>query len=105
MELIKTPIEGLWVIQPKIFFDPRGYFFESYNKEIFDKKLPPVLFVQDNQSESQKGVLRGMHFQSPPHEHFKLVYCLAGKVLDAIVDLRQVRRDSGSCSGFSYSAL
>lgn len=88
MEVIKTSIEGLIEIVPPVFGDERGYFFESYNQEKFDKILPGVRFLQDNQSFSTKGVLRGLHFQKPPHAQGKLVRVVTGKVLDVAVDLR-----------------
>jgi dTDP-4-dehydrorhamnose 3,5-epimerase len=89
MELINTGIEGLWVINPKVFADPRGYFFESYNKELFVKNGLDLTFVQDNQSLSHKGVLRGLHFQNPPFAQGKLVRVITGAVLDVAVDIRK----------------
>lgn len=88
MEVIKTSIDGLIEIIPPVFGDERGYFFESFNQEKFDKILPGVNFLQDNQSFSTKGVLRGLHFQKPPHAQGKLVRVVTGKVLDVAVDLR-----------------
>lgn len=89
MKIIKTSINGLVVIEPKIFYDSRGYFFESYNQYQFLKKLGDFNFVQDNESKSSKGVLRGFHFQKPPYEQAKLVRCIKGKVLDIALDLRK----------------
>lgn len=89
MELINTGIEGLWVIQPKVFADARGYFFESYNKELFSKNNLNLDFVQDNQSLSHKGVLRGLHFQNPPYAQGKLVRVITGAVYDVAVDIRK----------------
>jgi dTDP-4-dehydrorhamnose 3,5-epimerase len=89
MELINTGIEGLWVIQPKVFADARGYFFESYNKELFAKNNLNLDFVQDNQSLSHKGVLRGLHFQNPPYAQGKLVRVITGGVYDVAVDIRK----------------
>jgi len=89
MELIKTPIEGLVVLQPKIFHDGRGHFYESYNREVFSKLGLDYDFVQDNQSLSQKGVLRGLHFQNPPHAQAKLVRVIKGAALDVAVDIRK----------------
>lgn len=89
MEVIKTAIEGPVIIKPKVFRDQRGYFFESYNKENFDRFVAPVDFVQDNQSMSTYGVMRGLHFQRPPHTQAKLVRCIKGTVLDVAVDLRK----------------
>lgn len=89
MELIDTGIEGLWVIKPKVFADARGYFFESYNKELFAAKGLHLDFVQDNQSLSNKGVLRGLHFQNPPYAQGKLVRVITGSVYDVAVDIRK----------------
>lgn len=89
MELIHTGIEGLWVIKPKVFADTRGYFFESYNKELFTKNGLNLNFVQDNQSLSHRGVLRGLHFQNPPFAQGKLVRVITGAVLDVAVDIRK----------------
>lgn len=88
MNIIKTDIEGVLILEPRIFRDSRGYFFESYNKEVFDKEVGPVDFVQDNESCSSYGVMRGLHFQLPPHTQAKLVRCVRGRVLDVAVDLR-----------------
>lgn len=89
MELINTGIEGLWVIKPKVFADSRGYFFESYNKELFEKSGLNLNFVQDNQSLSHSGVLRGLHFQNPPFAQGKLVRVITGAVYDVAVDIRK----------------
>lgn len=89
MEVIKTDIEGVLILKPKVFEDARGYFFESYSKRIFDKEIGPVDFVQDNESCSVKGVMRGLHFQRPPFTQAKLVRCVRGRVLDVAVDLRK----------------
>ncbi len=89
MEVIETGLEGLVVIKPKIFEDDRGYFFESYNKNTFTNSGLNLDFVQDNQSLSQKGVLRGLHFQNPPHAQGKLVRVINGAVLDIAVDIRK----------------
>lgn len=89
MQIIPTPIEGLVIIQPNVFKDSRGYFFESYNKEAFQKQGIHTDFLQDNESCSQKGVLRGLHFQHPPHAQVKLVRVIAGAVLDVAVDIRK----------------
>lgn len=89
MELINTGIEGLWVIKPKVFADARGYFFESYNKDLFTSKGLDLNFVQDNQSLSHKGVLRGLHFQNPPYAQGKLVRVITGAVYDVAVDIRK----------------
>lgn len=88
MEVIKTGIEGVVVIEPRVFTDARGYFFESYSKREFDEKVAKVDFVQDNESRSSRGVMRGLHFQRPPFTQAKLVRCVRGAVLDVAVDLR-----------------
>jgi len=89
LKVEQTSIEGLVVIEPEIFYDSRGYFFESYNQNLFIKKLGDFKFVQDNESKSFKGVLRGFHFQKPPFEQAKLVRCIEGEVLDVALDLRK----------------
>ena len=89
MKVEQTSIEGLVVVEPEIFYDSRGYFFESYNQNLFIKKLGDFKFVQDNESKSSKGVLRGFHFQKPPFEQAKLVRCIEGEVLDVALDLRK----------------
>lgn len=88
MEIIKTNIEGVFVIEPKVFRDERGYFFESFSQREFEKIAGPVTFVQDNESMSSYGVVRGLHFQLPPYTQAKLVRCVRGTVLDVAVDLR-----------------
>lgn len=89
MEVIKTAIEGLYIIEPRIFNDARGYFFESYSRREFDEKVGVINFVQDNESCSTRGVIRGLHFQLPPYSQAKLVRCTKGAVLDVAVDLRK----------------
>lgn len=96
MQVIKTPISDLLIVQPAIFEDARGYFFESYNKRIFSGIGLNMEFVQDNQSLSNKGVLRGLHFQSPPHAQGKLVRVIKGAVLDVVVDIRKNSATYGS---------
>lgn len=88
MEFEKTTIEDLLIIKPRVFSDERGYFYESYNKAVFKKNGLDLNFIQDNQSLSQKGVLRGLHFQTPPFEQGKLVRVIQGSVLDVAVDIR-----------------
>jgi dTDP-4-dehydrorhamnose 3,5-epimerase len=88
MPFMTTPIPGLLVFEPKIFADSRGYFFESYNANIFKQEGIDVLFVQDNQSSSGYGVIRGLHYQLNPHAQTKLVRVLAGSILDVAVDMR-----------------
>lgn len=90
MNIIKTEIEGVFVIEPKIFGDERGYFFESFNaKEFAEKTGLNINFVQDNESKSKYGVLRGLHFQKPPYTQSKLVRVVSGRVLDVAVDIRK----------------
>ena len=89
MELIKTTIKDLLVIKPKVFGDDRGYFFESWSKAAFEKNGLNLDFVQDNQSLSSKGVLRGLHFQNPPFAQGKLVRVIKGSVMDVAVDIRK----------------
>ncbi|MBD5419077.1 MAG: dTDP-4-dehydrorhamnose 3,5-epimerase [Bacteroides sp.] len=89
MEVIKTDIEGVVILKPRIFNDSRGYFFESFNKKEFEEKVGKVEFVQDNESKSSRGVMRGLHFQRPPHAQAKLVRCVRGRVLDVAVDIRK----------------
>ena len=91
MEIIETKISGLMIVKPVVFKDDRGYFFESYNEEKFINAGINIRFVQDNESKSQKNVLRGLHFQNPPFEQGKLVRVIKGSVLDVAVD---IRRDS-----------
>lgn len=89
MEIIKTAIEDVVILKPRVFNDSRGYFFESYSKREFDNMVAPINFVQDNESMSTYGVVRGLHFQLPPHTQSKLVRCVKGAVLDVAVDLRK----------------
>lgn len=89
MQIEKTEIEGLLIIRPKVFEDDRGHFFESFNKNIFFKNGLSLEFVQDNQSLSNKNVLRGLHFQSPPYAQGKLIRVIKGSVLDVAVDIRK----------------
>lgn len=88
IEVIKTDIEGVCIIRPKVFEDARGYFLESFSKKEFEEKVAKVDFVQDNESMSSYGVMRGLHFQAPPYTQAKLVRCVKGRVLDVAVDLR-----------------
>jgi dTDP-4-dehydrorhamnose 3,5-epimerase len=99
MKINPTPISGLLIVQPTVFEDTRGYFFESYNKKQFVDAGIDVEFVQDNQSLSQAGVLRGLHFQHPPYEQGKLVRVINGAVLDVAVDIRK----NSSTYGESFS--
>jgi len=85
----KFDIEGLALIEPRVFEDERGYFFESYNQDFFNREVADVQFLQDNQSLSAKGVLRGLHFQAPPYDQGKLVRVIKGAVIDVAVDIRK----------------
>ena len=101
MDVLRTKIEGVIIIDPKVFKDTRGYFFESFSQREFDEKVLPLLqpsslilqpsirFVQDNESKSSYGVMRGLHFQRPPYTQSKLVRCVKGAVLDVAVDIRK----------------
>ena len=89
MEVIKTALDGVVVIEPRLFEDARGYFFESFSQREFDEKVGKVVFVQDNESKSSYGVMRGLHFQRPPFTQSKLVRCVKGAVLDVAVDIRK----------------
>lgn len=89
MEVIKTSIDGVVIIEPLIFKDARGYFFESFSQREFNEKVRPITFVQDNESQSSYGVMRGLHFQCPPFSQSKLVRCVKGAVLDVAVDIRK----------------
>lgn len=94
MKIIETKLDGLLILEPKVFGDARGYFFESFSQREFDEKVAPILghkinFVQDNESMSRYGVMRGLHFQSPPYTQSKLVRCVKGVVLDVAVDIRK----------------
>lgn len=89
MEVVKTALDGVVVIEPRVFTDGRGYFMESYSQREFDEKVRPVTFVQDNESQSKYGVLRGLHFQTGIHAQSKLVRVIEGTVLDVAVDIRR----------------
>ncbi len=89
MKVIQTPIEGLVLIEPRIFNDERGYFFESFSERHFEEQVRSCNFVQDNESKSSFGVLRGLHFQRPPHAQSKLIRVVRGRVLDVAVDIRK----------------
>ena len=94
MTIHKTDIQGLLILEPRVFNDPRGYFFESFSQRDFDAQVTPLLghsvhFVQDNESMSSYGVMRGLHFQRPPFTQAKLVRCVLGRVLDVAVDIRE----------------
>ena len=94
MNIIQTDIEGLLILEPRVFQDARGYFFESFSQRDFDAQVAPLLghtvnFVQDNESMSSYGVVRGLHYQNPPYTQAKLVRCVQGRVLDVAVDIRK----------------
>ena len=103
MEIIKTPIEGLLVLEPRVFRDARGYFVETYNKKRYREAGIDAQFVQDNQSCSSYGVVRGLHFQKPPYAQAKLVCCTVGRVLDVAVDLRPESPTYGQWYGVELS--
>ena len=88
MKFTKSIIQGIVVIEPSVLVDQRGYFLESFNKNVFEKAIGKVSFVQDNESRSSKGVLRGLHYQKPPFAQAKLVRCVEGEILDIAVDIR-----------------
>ena len=89
MKFIKTAIADVYVLEPSVFGDDRGYFLESFNLQEFEENIGPIKFIQDNESKSSKGVLRGLHFQKPPFNQAKLVRCIEGRVLDVTVDIRK----------------
>lgn len=89
MNVIQTDLDGVVIIEPTVFGDSRGYFFESFSQQEFEKKVRKINFVQDNESLSSYGVVRGLHFQMPPFAQSKLVRCVRGKVLDVAVDIRR----------------
>ena len=89
MEIINTALEGVVIIEPRVFNDSRGYFFESFSQREFDEKVRPIQFVQDNESMSTYGVIRGLHYQRMPYTQSKIVRCVKGRVLDVVVDIRK----------------
>lgn len=95
MKIIETPLDGLLIIEPTVFEDERGYFYESYNKPKFLDKGISDQFIQDNQSLSKKNVLRGLHFQNPPYAQAKLITVIKGSVLDVAVDIRKESKTYG----------
>lgn len=104
MNVIKTDIEGVVIIEPNVFGDERGYFFESFSQKEFEEKVCKTVFVQDNESRSTKGVLRGLHFQKPPHCQSKLVRVVEGEVLDVAVDIRKGSPTFGKYVAVNLSA-
>ena len=103
MKINKTFIKDLLIIEPQLFNDDRGFFYESYNKNKLDKYIN-IVFVQDNESKSKKGVIRGLHFQRPPFEQIKLVRCVSGKILDVAVDLRTNSKTYGKSLSLELSS-
>lgn len=104
MNVIKTVIPDVFIFEPKVFGDERGFFFESFNQKLFEEAVGyPVTFVQDNHSKSSKGVLRGLHYQLPPHAQGKLVRCVAGEVFDVAVDIRKSSPTFGQWVGVHLS--
>jgi dTDP-4-dehydrorhamnose 3,5-epimerase len=104
MNVIKTVIPDVLIFEPKVFGDERGFFFESFNQKLFEEAVGyPVTFVQDNHSKSSKGVLRGLHYQLPPHAQGKLVRCVAGEVFDVAVDIRKSSPTFGQWVGVHLS--
>ncbi|NLJ00767.1 MAG: dTDP-4-dehydrorhamnose 3,5-epimerase [Bacteroidales bacterium] len=89
MEVKQTAIEGVWIIKPKVFTDKRGYFVETFSRQRYEEIMSNTVFVQDNESGSMRGVVRGLHFQKPPYAQSKLVRAVMGEVLDVAVDLRE----------------
>ncbi len=104
MNVIKTALPDVLIFEPKVFGDERGFFFESFNHKLFEEAVGyPVTFVQDNHSKSSKGVLRGLHYQLPPHAQGKLVRCVAGEVFDVAVDIRKSSPTFGQWVGVHLS--
>lgn len=104
MNIIKTAISDVLIFEPKVFGDERGFFFESFNHKLFEEAVGyPITFVQDNHSKSSKGVLRGLHYQLPPHAQGKLVRCVAGEVFDVAVDIRKSSPTFGQWVGVHLS--
>lgn len=104
MGFVSTYIPGVLIFEPKVFGDNRGYFYESYNASLFEKEGITTKFVQDNQSSSSYGVIRGLHFQLPPHSQVKLVRVLSGEILDVVVDLRKGSPTYGRSLSIKLSA-
>ena len=103
MKINKTFIKDLLIIEPQLFKDERGFFYESYNKNNLDKVVN-VVFVQDNESKSKKGVIRGLHFQKPPYAQTKLIRCISGSILDVVVDLRTNSKTYGKSFSIELSS-
>ena len=105
MNLVKTEIKDLVILEPTIFEDERGYFMESYNMQKTNTLLGGINFVQDNESLSTRGVLRGLHFQKPPFAQAKLIRCIVGEILDVVVDLRENSSSYGSVKSIILSSV
>lgn len=103
MNLLNTPIPGLFVVEPLVHSDKRGYFMESFKSDLFHEKFPGLQFIQDNESKSTKGVLRGLHYQRPPYDQTKLVRAICGEVYDVAVDLRKASDTYGKHYGVILS--
>ena len=104
MKFIKTEISGLYILEPLVYGDNRGYFLESFNLEKFKKNVCPINFVQDNESKSVRGVIRGLHFQKPPFQQAKLVRCIEGSIIDIAVDIRKGSKTYGKHLSIEISA-
>ena len=104
MKLIPTTIPDLFIVEPKVFIDSRGYFFESYSYREFEKNQLNYHFIQDNQSKSSYGVIRGLHYQLNPHSQAKLIRVLTGTIYDVVVDIRKNSPTFGKWEGFELSS-
>jgi dTDP-4-dehydrorhamnose 3,5-epimerase len=104
MNIVETGFDGLVVLEPKVIEDPRGYFMESYRYDVLKSKGINIHFVQDNQSKSRRGVLRGLHYQNAPHQQTKLIRVLSGEILDVVIDLRKSKATFGKSFTIALSA-
>ena len=104
ISVIDTKLDGVKLIEPHVFGDDRGFFMESWNQRDFNNQVKEVYFVQDNHSRSKKGVVRGLHFQLPPHAQSKLVRCVVGSIYDVAVDIRKSSPTFGQWVGYELSA-
>jgi dTDP-4-dehydrorhamnose 3,5-epimerase len=104
MNIVETGFDGLVVLEPKVIEDARGYFMESYRYDVLKSKGIDIHFIQDNQSKSRKGVLRGLHYQNTPHQQTKLIRVLSGEILDVVVDLRKSKATFGKSFTIALSA-
>ena len=105
MKKTKTFIKDLFIIEPQVFKDDRGYFMESFKDNWFKNEFPNINFVQDNESKSTKGVVRGFHFQKPPHAQTKIIRCVSGKILNVVVDLRKTSKTYGQSFSIELSSI